>query len=293
MMNQYFSYLLTSLDVHTVDLDDFRYLGTNITALRLVDPDQPTASQVLRHWQAAPLAAGRAGWPAGLPIEELTRSQDLLNGDKYVNFSSIVTDTALMYDAVHVFARALHQYDQALTVRPLSCQAEDSWAEGNTLVNFIKLVRLTGLTGKVEFDREGFRTDFDLDIVELSKDGLVKVGTWTARTGANYTRSYGEKILEIEHSLWNKTLKVFMTLSEPYIIDGQRVGHVAEWQQPVEGFCIDLVNEIVQACATSASSSTWWRVARTVAIDPVTGQATGMVKALLGPVGLFDSGSER
>ncbi|XP_037082452.1 glutamate receptor ionotropic, kainate 2-like, partial [Pollicipes pollicipes] len=265
MMNQYFSYLLTSLDVHTVDLDDFRYLGTNITALRLVDPDQPTASQVLRHWQAAPLAAGRAGWPAGLPIEELTRSQ---------------TDTALMYDAVHVFARALHQYDQALTVRPLSCQAEDSWAEGNTLVNFIKLVFLRQLTGVRRFDREGFRTDFDLDIVELSKDGLVKVGTWTARTGANYTRSYGEKILEIEHSLWNKTLKVFMTLSEPYIMMVNESDTSLKGNSRFEGFCIDLVNEI----ASLRNFSVEFDLVEGGAyggIDPVTGQATGMVKALL------------
>ena len=45
-----------------------------------------------------------------------------------------------MYDAVFVFAQALHAFNEQLTVRPLSCQTEDSWAEGNSLVNFIKLV---------------------------------------------------------------------------------------------------------------------------------------------------------
>ena len=45
-----------------------------------------------------------------------------------------------MYDAVHVFARALHRFNQKITVRPLSCQTELSWADGNSLVNFIKLV---------------------------------------------------------------------------------------------------------------------------------------------------------
>ena len=73
-------------------------------------------------------------------------------------------------------------------------------------------VRTSGLTGAIEFDREGFRTEFSLDIVELLKDGLTKVGYWTLASGANYTRSYGEKIREIEHSLWNKTLKVIMAL---------------------------------------------------------------------------------
>lgn len=43
-------------------------------------------------------------------------------------------------------------------------------------------VRLTGLTGRLEFDREGFRTAFDLDIVEISKDGLIKVRLENAKT---------------------------------------------------------------------------------------------------------------
>ena len=35
---QYWSYfLLTSLDGHTVDLEDFKYGGTNITAFRMVN----------------------------------------------------------------------------------------------------------------------------------------------------------------------------------------------------------------------------------------------------------------
>ena len=81
-------------------------------------------------------------------------------------------------------------------------------------------MRTSGLTGAIEFDPEGFRTDFSLDIVELLKDGLKKVGYWTLSTGANYTRSYGEKIREIEHSLWNKTLKVIMA-----VVSGVSVQH--------------------------------------------------------------------
>ena len=62
---------------------------------------------------------------------------------------SFQTETALMYDAVHVFARALHRFNQKLTVRPLNCQTEDSWAEGNSLVNYIRLVSSTGSIASV------------------------------------------------------------------------------------------------------------------------------------------------
>ena len=34
---------------------------------------------------------------------------------------------------------------------------------------------MDGLTGKVKFDSQGKRTDFELEIVELKKDGLQKV----------------------------------------------------------------------------------------------------------------------
>ena len=34
---------------------------------------------------------------------------------------------------------------------------------------------MDGLTGKIKFDSQGLRTDFQLEIVELKKDGLQKV----------------------------------------------------------------------------------------------------------------------
>ena len=34
---------------------------------------------------------------------------------------------------------------------------------------------MKGLTGTIKFDQHGLRTDFTLEVVELKKDGLVKV----------------------------------------------------------------------------------------------------------------------
>lgn len=70
--------------------------------------------------------------------------------------TSLSTETALIYDGVHLFARALHQLDQSqvhavwsgavlsteqvINTRPLSCDGQDTWQHGNSLVNFMKLV---------------------------------------------------------------------------------------------------------------------------------------------------------
>ena len=57
MMTAYHNYLITNLDLHLVDLEDFKYGGTNITAFRLVDPTHPEVVRVVRTWREV-----RQGW---------------------------------------------------------------------------------------------------------------------------------------------------------------------------------------------------------------------------------------
>ena len=42
---------------------------------------------------------------------------------------------------------------------------------------FYLQVEMDGLTGKIKFDQRGQRTDFELDIIELKRDGLTRVRT--------------------------------------------------------------------------------------------------------------------
>ena len=67
---------------------------------------------------------------------------------------------------------------------------------------------MDGLSGKIKFDSNGFRSSFDLEIVELKKEGLVKVGTWDSLGGANITRNFTKLRTEISESLQNRTLVV-------------------------------------------------------------------------------------
>ena len=67
---------------------------------------------------------------------------------------------------------------------------------------------MKGLTGTIKFDQHGLRSDFTLEIVELKKDGLMKVGVWQENKGVNFTRNFTESYNEIVDSLQNKTLVV-------------------------------------------------------------------------------------
>ena len=54
------------------------------------------------------------------------------------------TETALMYDAVHLFAEALHALDssQRIDIKPLSCDAVDTWPHGYSLINYMRVVSI-------------------------------------------------------------------------------------------------------------------------------------------------------
>ena len=89
----------------------------------------------------------------------------------------------------------------------------------------MKLVEMDGLTGKVKFDQRGLRTDFTLEIVELKRQGLTKVGSldhnkslnpkiltkvgsWHDQHGFKFLNQPAESRSEVVESLENKTLVV-------------------------------------------------------------------------------------
>ena len=99
-------------------------------------------------------------------------------------------------------------WSKVISTEPLSCSGEETWQHGNSLVNYMKLVEMDGLTGKVKFDKSGLRTDFTLDIVELKRHGLEKVGTWHDKDGIKFSRNFMKTYSQIVESLQNKTLVV-------------------------------------------------------------------------------------
>lgn len=78
-------------------------------------------------------------------------------------------------------------------------------------------MELKGLTNLIKFDNQGFRSDFLLDIVELSAGGMRKVGTWNSTQGVNFTRTFTEQQSEIVENLRNKTLVVTMILVNSFL----------------------------------------------------------------------------
>lgn len=51
LVTAYHSFLITSLDLHLVDLEGFKDSGVNITSLRLVDPVLPKMIDTVKAWE--------------------------------------------------------------------------------------------------------------------------------------------------------------------------------------------------------------------------------------------------
>lgn len=70
-----------------------------------------------------------------------------------------------------------------------------------------------GLTGDVKFDNQGYRTNFAVDVVELTSSGIAKIATWNSTDGLNISRKFeAAGVIEDGGTLRNKTFIVLTTL---------------------------------------------------------------------------------
>lgn len=50
IMTAYHNYIISNLDLHMVELEDFKYGGTNVTAFRLVNPELDVVRNAVKDW---------------------------------------------------------------------------------------------------------------------------------------------------------------------------------------------------------------------------------------------------
>lgn len=75
------------------------------------------------------------------------------------------------------------------------------------------------MTGDIKFDNQGYRTNFAVDVVELTSSGIAKVGTWNSSEGLKIVRKHEETIVIDDGSLKNKTFVVMTALVQLSILN--------------------------------------------------------------------------
>ncbi|CAL8109951.1 unnamed protein product [Orchesella dallaii] len=241
-------YFLTSLDILTLDPEEFSQTDSiNVTALSLIDPDRIKVKSIIEQWDDLVVngfrnrshspnfyfddsysGRNRYRQPAPSPTEPVP---NLAN-------NMLKTETALMYDAVELVARALfalnESYPHMIHMKSLNCKTQDTWQQGHLLLDVLRKVQFEGITGNIQFDPNGFRTNLTMDIIELSKNGFSRIGIYNTSEKEEkftWTRTATETLRQQEEDLKDKILYVTTIIGAPYSIkgeDGNFTGYVPD-----------------------------------------------------------------
>uniref|UniRef100_A0A8C8FY99 Glutamate receptor n=1 Tax=Oncorhynchus tshawytscha TaxID=74940 RepID=A0A8C8FY99_ONCTS len=158
---------------------------------------------------------------------------------------------ALTYDGVSVMATAFQnlrkqRIDISRRGNAGECLANPPapWGQGIDIQRALQQVRIEGLTGHVQFNEKGHRTNFTVSIMELSPSGPLKVGYWNENENYVNTAVY-TPVVEEFFGLQNRTYVVTTILESPYVMlkknHEQLVGN-----DKYEGYCVELAAEIAK-----------------------------------------------
>ncbi|UXI22280.1 uncharacterized protein NH340_JMT08223 [Sarcoptes scabiei] len=266
MLSDYHNYFFTSLDLHSVDLEEFQYVGANISGFSLINLSSKFIRSSNKFSRDSNLIGNFDGGDVDDDVDDESidlhhrkhsdfKSKFHWNSDQFdlmISSYNFTTETALVYDAVRLFAQTLLEIEKNgiafyknFQPENVSCEKERPWRFGTTISNVMRGIEMQGLTGPIKFNETGARIEFKLLLLELTREGLKHFGDWTPGEKVTFMSNYTKAMTEIyRDTLKNKTLTVVTILGEPYCMendDENRTGN-----DRFEGYCVDLIKEIAQ-----------------------------------------------
>uniref|UniRef100_T1IJ46 Glutamate receptor ionotropic, kainate 2 n=1 Tax=Strigamia maritima TaxID=126957 RepID=T1IJ46_STRMM len=227
MMSEYYEYVLINLDMHTIDLREYRNPVVNITGFQIIDTTLKQFHDILEKFK----------------ISNTAHVKDVNNPEQ-----NIKTETALLYDSVLLYAFAISNLDRSreLDLRPISCDKFDTPSiQGRRIIDVLKPLNISGLTGPIHFNKDGMRTEYNVHVIKNTQTGLKKISTWNPNMGIYPVISQHELQLETEASLTQKTLIVSSILASnrPLFMLKSDASEL-QGNDRYEGYVIDLMDEI-------------------------------------------------
>ncbi|XP_055015080.1 glutamate receptor 1a isoform X5 [Boleophthalmus pectinirostris] len=222
-----YHYILANLGFLDIDLTDLRKGGANITGFQLVNNSEPEVSRVVQQWMEF----------------DIKDSKMPKTGLKYTG--------ALTYDGVKVMATAFQnlrkqRIDISRRGNAGECLANPPapWGQGIDIQRALQQVRIDGLTGHIQFNEKGRRTNYTVSVMELAPSGPKKVGYWNEDEKYVTTASSIRGINDT-YGLQNRTYIVTTILESPYVMlkknHEQLVGN-----DKYEGYIVELAAEIAK-----------------------------------------------
>uniref|UniRef100_A0A8C2HJB0 Glutamate receptor n=1 Tax=Cyprinus carpio TaxID=7962 RepID=A0A8C2HJB0_CYPCA len=156
-----YHYILANLGFLDIDLTEFKKGEANVTGFQLVNYADPNISRIVQQWM------------------------DFDNKDAKVPKRGLKYTGALTYDGVKVMSTAFQnlrrqRIDISRRGNAGECLANPPapWGQGIDIQRALQQVRIEGLTGHIQFNEKGRRTNYTVSVMELRPTGPKKVGYW-------------------------------------------------------------------------------------------------------------------
>uniref|UniRef100_A0A8D0NXD1 Glutamate receptor n=1 Tax=Sus scrofa TaxID=9823 RepID=A0A8D0NXD1_PIG len=222
MTSAFYKYILTTMDFPILHLDGIVEDSSNILGFSMFNTSHPFYPEFVRSLNMS--------WRENCDAS---------------TYPGPALSAALMFDAVHVVVSAVRELNrsQEIGVKPLACTSANIWPHGTSLMNYLRMVEYDGLTGRVEFNSKGQRTNYTLRILEKARQGHREIGVWYS----NRTLAMNATTLDINLSqtLANKTLVVTTILENPYVMRRPNF-QALSGNERFEGFCVDMLRELAE-----------------------------------------------
>ncbi|XP_037738141.1 glutamate receptor ionotropic, kainate 4 isoform X1 [Chelonia mydas] len=222
MASAYYTYIFTNLEFSLQQLDSFLDDRVNILGFS-------TFNQLHAFFQEF--------------VQSLNQSWQ--ENCDHAPFTGPALSSALLFDAVYAVVTAVQELNrsQEIGVKPLSCGSAQIWQHGTSLMNYLRMVELEGLTGHIEFNSKGQRSNYALKILQYTRNGFRQIGRWHVSEGLTMdNRIFSSNISD---NLFNTTLIVTTILENPYLM--LKGNHQAlEGNDRYEGFCVDMLKELAE-----------------------------------------------
>ena len=226
LLTEEHQFIITSLDMHTIDLEPFQHSGANITGVRLIVPEDSMVIHVTEFF--AEKYAEKMAKEKEKNSRENNSNDDNNDDDKPdeeeeaedeedevppgLTAENIRVDTALTFDAVLLFSEVV-KIEGGIRVKNIKCD-DDSGLRTHGISDSMAMKTIPpirGLSGEIHFDQKGHRSNFQVEVIELATDGIRKIGTWNTTDGLYLARAHPH-IDESVLGLRNKTFVVLTAL---------------------------------------------------------------------------------
>nr|XP_009480810.1 PREDICTED: glutamate receptor 3 [Pelecanus crispus] len=222
-----YHYMLANLGFTDIVLERVMHGGANVTGFQIVNNENPMVQQFLQRW-------------VRLDEREFPEAKN----------SPLKYTSALTHDAVLVIAEAFRylrrqRVDVSRRGSAGDCLANPAvpWSQGIDIERALKMVQVQGMTGNIQFDTYGRRTNYTIDVYEMKATGSRKVGYWNEYE--RFVPALDQLPSNDTSSVENRTIVVTTILESPYVMYKKNHEQL-EGNERYEGYCVDLASEIAK-----------------------------------------------